>query len=474
MDKEGQQNEGEIQVPSFSGTTTPVSNEQLLEMQEQLLTSRREARQKQQQPAEQQAPTEPASPPPAAKKKDRAAELFQKAQERAEKEKETLPADDGDGEQFDAPGFIDASKFFEEDGKGAQGKEQTKEEETASAAETTQAPAVDLNKESNIKNLRTLAGNFKKERDDLQAKLAAAQEQLKTRPEVSALQQQLTAVQARVKELEPYELVFGLHNSPEFKQKYVVGAQKIVDSMKQIAKDYDVDEAAVEDILLSENRRELDEILEDHFTKDSPKADLKALKQQYDALINERRDYEKKPQVALAKFEEDRALKETERGQKRDQFFKQAVQAGWVEALNQNEALPENQKIYELIEIPGKKEHNEKIVRKTLGEAQKTFQFGLDYVERAIRGGHTLSPKFVSWFAALCQQAQATQVLNYSRAGLYQQYKQLQGEKGKQEQMNRPGMAAPSRGTSIGGKGERKKGKDLAAEIFMAVQKETS
>lgn len=335
--------------------------------------------------------------------------------------------------------------------------------------------SVDLDKENNIKNLRQLAGNFKNEVSTLRAKVASLEAELQTKPEISAIQNENAQLKERIKQLEPWELVYSLENSPIYKQQFVEPLNGIIAEAKQIAKDYGVDENIAMSALSSTNRRDLDELLENGFTSQSAIADLKTLKQRYDGIQRKRSEFAQKPQEALAKFEEERARIEAQKKEHRGLHLKQITQEGWSAALGQNSSLPRKEKIWELAEIPGKKEHNEKIVKPALAEANKMLQMGLGYVESLVSNQMLPSKEFAQWFASICQQAAATQTINQSRWHYYEALQEQTNSQKKAEKIKHPeisssnGRAAPTKPS-----GERKDGKARAADIFSEVMNETA
>ena len=147
---------------------------------------------------------------------------------------------------------------------------------------------------------------------------------------------------------------------------------------------------------------------------------------------------------------------------------------GWSSSIVKNGDLPPDRRIYELIEIPGKKDHNEKVVRPTLNAANSLVQRGLNYIETAIQKKAVLSPAFVEWFATICQQAAATQMVNASRLGLHRRYTELMKEKNRTRSMERPGLSSGGRTASSGGDKKPRDGKDIAAEIFTSVMNEAT
>jgi len=374
------------------------------------------------------------------------------------KDEETEP----EKESFQDAPIFDPSLVFGDDGV-----EPKKEDQKTS-------PVDDVDKENNIKNLRNLVKGFKIEKENLTRELSELKTKLSTMPDASGLQTEVSKLKDRVSQLEPYEMVFALHNNPDFKAKYVDGIQSLIGEMNKIADDYGVDSSVIDDIISTDNRKDLDEVLSDNFSAIGAQNDLKALKQRVEGLYRERKEFEKRPQDALASFEARRLEREAEDEKQRGTIYEKVLSEGWASALNSAAELPQQQKIYELVEIPGKKDHNEKVVRPTLQAAESMLKAGLSHVEKMIRGRAVIDRGFSVWLATLCQQAAAAQMLNYTRGALYEQFKKQKTQGEKDRSVERPSLnGSPRPSVSSSQKSDKKlSGKDRAAEIFFSVQKD--
>lgn len=392
-----------------------------------------------------------------------------KKQKAISKEEETETEEtkfDGTFPEFDASKFLEGAEDKEEGEDESDEDEEEIEGETA-AGEEESSPS--FTKETNIKNLRQVAGNFKKERDAALLEIETLKTELRGRPDPQGFQQKISTLEGRIKELEPYELVFALHKNPAFKQKYIDGPNQIAAEMKQIAVDYGMEEDVVEQILMTDNRRELDETLEEYFSSTSARSDLKTLKQKYDGIIKERVEFEKKPREALTQFHSTQEQQDAQINQQRDAHLKTVIAEGWQAALQQAKQVSQNQKIYELLEQPGKKDHNEKVVKPTLGNAQAMLQTGVDYIERLVRSKAVPSKEFVQWFAQVCQQAAATQMVNHVRWGIHEKYQELLNQQKEQRGYDRPPVASQNRASPSKGKKKGKKTEEISAEIWQSV-----
>lgn len=328
---------------------------------------------------------------------------------------------------------------------------------------------VDLDKENNIKNLRKVAGDFKTERDQLRTKVTELEERVSS-VDAAAFQNQITQLTARVKELEPYELTFGLHKNPEFKRKFIDGEQIIVGEMKEILSSYNAEEESLEAFLLAANKREENEILADILTDPDARAELRTLKRRRDGLLKERQNYEKAPDEALRQFREAEATNAAMLNQKRDLLVDSLIETGWETALSSLTSLPADQRLQELVEVPGKKEHNEKIVRPILEAARREFLPIMNYIEMLIRKKAVPSESFAIKLAALCQQAVAGVTVSNSRRAIYKAYQELLQERESENKVARPGVKFAGRTEAPVSNGKV----DPAAAIFAEVMEETA
>lgn len=370
------------------------------------------------------------------------------------------PEEDSSG--FDSSVFLEP-KTLEEDSE--EGEDEDEEEESATTEESDES----FTKDTNIKNLRKVAGSFKKERDEAQLRISQLERQIQERPDPTGLQQKIEELEGRVKQLEPFEMVFDLHNNPTFKQRYVDVPNQLVQEMQQIARDYGVGEEVVEALVYTNNRKEMDELLEGHFHSMSALSDLKSLKQRYDGVLQERQEIEKKPREALTKLHSEKEQQEAKVHAEREKHLTKKMREGWQNALKSVKELPEESRIYELIPQPGKQKHNEKIVQPTLQAAQETFEQGIGYIEQLVRAEAVPGGDFIQWFANICQQAAATQMLNTTRRNIYNRYQDLAKEQGTKKKLENPRVtssSAPSRGEK---KQSPKDGKEVAAALWEEV-----
>lgn len=453
-----------IPVPQFSGIPGQgADTDDLISAQEKLFgkktTNNKNGKQKEEKPDKEE---------PAQKTRSRAEEIFDITQNGDKnlngKTKKAAAKDDGEEFDKDFPDF-DASQFLKDE------DDKEKFEPEPDEDERKEEEDVDLDKETNIKNLRQVAGRFKGEVKTLSARITELEAELSSKPADAAMQKQVDELRNRVQQLEPYEIVFALHENPAFKEKFIDGPNKLRGEMLQIIKDYDVEEEVLDHILYAKNRKELDSILEDSFSSLSAQHDLKSLRQRYQGLMSERAEAEKKPREALERYNTDKATFDAEKNRRRDLHLQTVMQSGWEEAIEKAADVATEKKIYELMEVPGKKDHNEKVVRPTLAQAQNILQDGLGYIEKLARTGGVPSKAFVSWFATICQQAAATQMVNSVRWGMHEQLQELKKQVTKRNGYENPSISSPSRNAPVRTEGDQKKksGRERAAQIFQEV-----
>lgn len=457
-------NEGEIRVPGAAvNPGNPASSDDLLKMQDTYFSGLKK------EGADEKTPTKPETKKSSGKKEEGQTSLEESAQKFAKKAKETTKNTEeeptGDDE-FEAPAAVDMSQFLQDDSEDAVDNEDSEDaQEVIEDTEDSSAAGQPDSKTENIKKLRNINKN-------LSSRVAELEQQVKSAGNSSALQTEVQKLRSRVQELENYELVFGLHNNPKFKKTYIEGANNLVSEMQDIAKDYGIEDGVVDEILLANNRREIDEIVSEYFPSEESRRDVKSLKQKYDGLQKDRKKAEQAPRDVLQELHNKEQISKAERDASRDKHFKKVATSAWTTALAANNQLPDEQKIGELIEIPGKKAHNEKVVRPTLDAANQLANVGLGHIEKLIRNEAVIDEKFATWFMQICQQASATQMIHNTRQGLFQKYQELKGDTQKARKVSRPSMDTPTRSSGVKTSKTKKDGKQVAADIFEGVMKD--
>lgn len=476
MAENNQSQEKEIPIPKFEGNPgEPLSDDALAGMQDQFLTDMKEkvtangSQKKTEAKSDGKKSKKAAKTDPQTEGSDlsQMAENFsQKAKEVQKTGSEEESGEEGEGDDFAAPKMPDMSQFLDPDNEEESSQEEQEEGEEELDEEEEGSQATD-NKTENIKNLRT-------SNKELKSRVTQLEAELKNRPDANGLQKTVQELRDRVKQLEPYELVFGLHNNPQFKAQFIDGANNLVTEMNDIAKDYGLEAEVVDEILATSNRKDLDEIISENFPSDESRREMKTLKKKYDGLLSQRRKAEQAPESALQDFYKQEQETEAVKNSKRDTHFKQVATSAWSQALSQNSQLPEEQRIGELMEVPGMKDHNNKVVRPTLQAANDLVSVGLQHIEKMIRGQNLIDDKFATWFAGVCQQATAAQMIHNTRQGLYQEYQKLQNQHKEGRKFSRPSVNTASRDTPTKKSKKKMDGRETAAQIFMDVQKETT
>ncbi len=455
--------EGEktIQVPAyFAPAISEVPDAELLALQEGVFGGKK-------QTLETPEPKKDSPPKEGGITRDRAMDLFQGAAKLKESKAETKVKEPVVEEVKEPEKKVEAApvpeNFVDVTSLTAPVFEEEKKEEPLTPG--------DLSKENNIKKLRQIATGLSAEKEALLAEKQQLEEKL-TQAASQINSRETEALKARIAKLEPYEQLFALHENPEFKEKYIGGVNTLISEMREIVKSYGVEEGVVEDILATESRKELDELLMESFESFDARADLKNLKQKVIGLIAERKDYEKRPQDALAHFQAQKEQIAVENEKKRNAYFGKVVNDGWSMALTDAIEAPDDAKIFELVEIPGKKDHNEKVVRPILGDARKAYEMGIAHIERMIRNGSVVDKSFASWLARTVQTAVAAANINAARSTIYKQWQSVMQTQEKSRAVQRPAINGGARAMM---NGEVKGGKrDRAAEIYNAVTKEAS
>lgn len=476
-DANGHDDDDNVVIPPPSGPVgAQLSNEELLARQREVMEQRRETA-KAKEAADSGEP--PPAPAPKKKPKSRTETLYQGAKDADGNEKPKDPPkkkekgeEEDDDDNLVLPGYASVNALGEEEGEDDPSEEgDQKEGEETAPPKKKEEPEPDVSKESNIVNLRKMATTYREERNSYREKIAHLEEQVKTKPSSEALQRENAALKQRITELEPFQLTFGLHQHPAYRERKEK-ENGVVSEMTAIAKDYDVEEATIGEFVSITNRKDRDEFLRKHFESEDARQELKTLHQRLDGMVRERAELEKKPAETLQKLEEQRIAQEQDTAVKREVILSRNKEDGWALAIDAATKLPDEQRIYELIEVPGNKKHNEKVVRPTFAESRRMVDAGLGHIEKMIQKQAVPDRNFVRWFTGICQQAAAASMIHATRLGLYEKVRAYEEKETKRNGYARPGLEPPSRSHGAEKEG-KKKGQTTAAAIFESVKRQT-
>lgn len=183
-------------------------------------------------------------------------------------------------------------------------------------------------KEENLKNMREALKTERTRITTLESELEEANVKLSKLKDIEALQAELQEKTARIQELEKVEDLMGLKQSREFKERYIDGPDRLVKDALAIAKEYDVPAAVIKKAIETGNRRQLNELLSQHFDSIAV-GDIRPIILETQRLLIEKVQAEKSPREAT-----ERLLQASEEREKAEQTklrteMSYTVQSGW-------------------------------------------------------------------------------------------------------------------------------------------------
>jgi hypothetical protein len=315
-------------------------------------------------------------------------------------------------------------------------------------------------KEDNIKGLRTALSSEREKREALELDLKTATDKLEQSGDVEQLRSELEAKDKRIAELQKYEGLLGLKQSKEFREKYIDGVDSLLKQAQDIAKDYGVGDDVLKQAIKTGNRKQLNELLLQHF-------DTVAIGEMYpiikdmQGLLIEKRQVEDNPaqaheQLIKAAQDKDKAEKVTSR-----KLVTASVQEAWVDVTNLYSAKEGG--VEALQEIVGNDEHNQNRAQ-LLEESSAEFgQLMGTFVQNGLRKIPLAQSKAV---AARFQLAAVAGQMIEENIELRERVAALEKKQSKTTSYRRP-MSAGSNAKQ-GGEAPPKeiKGKDISAHVF--------
>lgn len=304
--------------------------------------------------------------------------------------------------------------------------------------------------------------------------LEAAQNRIKElepyQSEALTLKEQLAEKSKTVEELDAWRGRYNLLRSDEFNNKIAIPRKNIRD---MITKELEADgiDADVWDLAQNtETRRDLERVVDGHIESTLLKQqfynlfwqDLE-LRKAESAAIEAPKKYLESVQAEEATFREN--LKESAKTQ-----FKDVFQEAVGDATRLSESMGDN-KIIELVNIPGNATHNEKIVAPLHGVADKAAEAML--LER-FEAGLPVTREIASRTVYLWRQAVAAQAVSKDRQRWYNESEKNRKEaeewRGKYDKLLQKGnpatrTSAGAVASSDGEGGKFKRGKDLKETI---------
>lgn len=223
-------------------------------------------------------------------------------------------------------------------------------------------------KEDNIVGLRNALKTEREKIADLEAQIKERDEKLATTGDVQELNTKLQEATKRIGELEKYERLLGLKKSKAYKEKYIDGADNLLNQIKAIAKDYNVGADVIKKAVATGNRKDLNQLLATNFDSVAVN-DVRPLVLELQQLLIDKRRAESEPDKVEAELIKSTELREKSEQESARIRMQNTVQEGWADILTLYSSEDSGAEV--LREISGNDEHNTRrlgIVKKAATE----------------------------------------------------------------------------------------------------------
>lgn len=316
-------------------------------------------------------------------------------------------------------------------------------------------------KEDNIKGLRNALKTEREKIDTLETELKQTKDKLEHVGDVEELRGQLEEARKEVEQLKKYESLVGLKQSKEYKERYIDGVDNLVKQAQEIAKDYEVPNEVLQQLVSTGNRRDMNRLLAEHFDTIGA-GDIRPVILDIQKLLIEKKKVENDPSKAEKDLLEAAKTKEKKEQELARRDLESVVQSGWADIATLYSG--KDSAVEPLKEVSGNESHN-KTRTEIMQRAAKDYGQVMGILVK--HGLRKLPEETAKAFAARFQLAEVTGHLMAQNETLLEQNKELRTKLGKYSNYTRP----LSSGNSVqrGSSGDSPKdipAKDIAATVF--------
>ena len=284
----------------------------------------------------------------------------------------------------------------------------------------------------NMKNLRTALQSEKEKSSLVEKELNELKAKIEQTGGIDDLQREVQEREERIKQLEPYEQMLGLYQTPGFKEQYYDQVDGLVAQAKKIAGDYEVSEDVIDQAVRITNRKELNQLLGSYFDQYGV-GEVRQAILEAQGIVSERQKLEKNPVQArneIIEFMKNNQKKEHEAAQK---ALTSSMKDAWGSILT---LYSQGDNAIELLrEVPGNEEHNQ--LRSSM-LSRSSEEFGKVVGVLASHGLKRMPEAVAKALAARFQLGEvAAHAINRNR-GLEAKVTELQSELGRVNGYTRP------------------------------------
>lgn len=284
----------------------------------------------------------------------------------------------------------------------------------------------------NFKNIRKSLNETKTKLQEREEALAKAQATLDKYEKGEELPPSAKELKDKVEKLSHYQQIVELETSDEFQNTYVKPLTTIQTKLTNIAKDYEIPENVIDQMLGMESQRELNSFLSDHFDNVGA-MEVKSLINETNELRRQAEAAKKAPKEALNRLvEEAQVAKITTFKRQVEQIHSKATGA-WERSLTRLRASGTTP---ELTYKDNDSEHNEKIVKPLVETAAKEYG---KMVTKLVESGLTKLPDDLSdAMANMCLLAHASAVSISQRNEAIRRYNEVDRNSRRETSYSRP------------------------------------
>lgn len=259
------------------------------------------------------------------------------------------------------------------------------------------------------KNLKKTYFETKQQIKEKDAKLQALEQEVEEIKQGRVIPDSYKEILARNQELERYERLHALKTSKHYHENFVKPIEEVKSKISEIAAEYNVPEYVIDDMLNTESRRELSQMLSENFEQ-LDAIEVKTLIDKAKALTKSAREAELEPAKVLREMEESNKVMQQQEELRRKQGIISKASSAWQKSLTdiRKEGL-----LLELIPNPNDSEFNKNYVEPITNAAAQEFNKAVNMLADA--GLKELPDELAYYLSKLTATAHASAVAAETR-----------------------------------------------------------
>lgn len=281
-------------------------------------------------------------------------------------------------------------------------------------AEVEEVEADDSTEEANpvkdkYKSLKKTYFDTKQQVKEKEARVKALELEVEEIKQGRVVPDSYKEILARNQELERYERLHALKTSKHYAETFVKPIEEVRSKITEIAAEYSVPEYVIDDMLNTESRRELSQMLSENFEQ-LDAVEVKGLIDKAKELTRNARDAEMEPAKVLREMEESNRITRQEEDIKRKQGIISKASSAWQRSLTD---IRKEGVLLELIPNPSDSEFNKNFVEPITNAAAQEYSKAVNMLADA--GLQELPDELAYYLSKLTATAHASAVAAETR-----------------------------------------------------------